>query len=179
MKRQWAGPGRIVAKTFARRDYDRCDGRAKDAAVRLLRQRGHTNFDTEERMATDVISTTPDGGRHYCEVEIKECWKGRWPASWKSVHLPERRLRALNRCKDGALIFLLFRNDLQQAWEVPSASLSLDLLTEVPNKYVRKGERMFDVPLHKATLLETLPSDQEMAPAASDSCEETAPYFIL
>ena len=85
----------ILAKTFSRSDYNRCDGRAKAAGVALLRQRGHTDFDTQERMAYDILSTGPDGQPHHCEVEIKECWRGEWPAPWRSVHLPERRRRAL------------------------------------------------------------------------------------
>jgi len=164
----------ILAKTFSRSDYNRCDGRAKAAGVALLRQRGHTDFDTQERMAYDILSTGPDGQPHHCEVEIKECWRGEWPAPWRSVHLPERRRRALRRWqaagRPGQLVFLLFRSDLQQAWEVPAGSLATDTLAEVPNKYVSRREKMFNVPLDQATLLRSLP-----APAAPSLPAPAAP----
>ena len=184
----------ILAKTFSRSDYNRCDGRAKAAGVALLRQRGHTNFDTQERMQYDILSTGPDGQPHHCEVEIKECWRGEWPAPWRSVHLPERRRRALRRWqaagRPGQLVFLLFRSDLQQAWEVPADSLSTETLAEVPNKYVSRREKMFNVPLGQATLLRSLGSlrsataspptaEAVSAPPSQESGqEEQAPHFI-
>lgn len=170
----------LVRKSFDHQDYDRCDERAKAAAIGWLTRRGHTQIDAEERYSYDIVSRTAGGDLHFCEVEIKECWKGPWPTMWNSVHLPERRRRAVERWYDsgqeGQLVFLLFRSDLQQAWCIDASLITYESLKEVRNRCVAISERMFNVDLQRASLIDFAAAG---AAAARDEPDEVAPAFIF
>ena len=170
----------LVRKAFDRKDYDRCDERAKQAAIGWLARQGHTDLDSEEKYSYDIVSRK-DGTLHFCEVEIKECWKGPWPTMWNSVHLPERRRQAVERWYDqgqeGQLIFLLFRSDLRQAWRIDASHISYNSLKEVRNKCVSLRERMFNVDLDRAELVSFCDSADDTLSEAGKA--EVAPRFIF
>ena len=97
---------------------------------------------------------------------------------WNSVHLPERRRRAVERWYDegqpGRLIFLLFRGDLHQAWCIDASFITYDSLKEVRNKCVSISERMFNVDLKDASMITFREERDE-----EDTLGDTAPPFIF
>lgn len=90
--------------------------------------------------------------RFYVEVERRspKAWKsGKFP--FPTVHVPSRRARYGS---DEWLLFVV-RQDVQAGLVVfPSQSMLPERLKEVSNRYVARGEMMFDVPV-----IEALPID--------------------
>jgi hypothetical protein len=84
-------------------------------------------------------------------VEIKFSWKGDWPVDWEEIRIPYRKKKLLDNSN---LTFYILRADCKQAWEIPATILStLATVKEVSNRYVRKGEKFFHIPVEHATLL--------------------------
>lgn len=116
-----------------------------------LRGRGY-EYSTmpDGEMGIDGLCVSPFE-RFYVEVERRSshAWKGgKFP--FRTVHVPERRARY----GDSNWLLFVVRSDVREALIVFPQSLTPERLKEVSNRYVRSGEKFFDIPL-----IETLPID--------------------
>lgn len=97
----------------------------------------------------DLLVTGGLGDKRAVECEVKRVWSGiGFP--WDTVQIPERKRRYLE-CGYPVEYWLL-NNDLNCAIVVYGASLLKHEPVEVPNKYVRSGERFYRIPLHECTM---------------------------
>jgi hypothetical protein len=134
----------MTRKPFDPAAYARNDGLAREALREFLDARGVLTV-SRETYGADIVAYHP--ARH--EVEVKEIWTGPWPLEWPTVHIPERKKRLLQPGE--RLYFWIFNHDASEAWIIDGRSLTEEMLIEVPNSQVAKGERFYDVPVAKAT----------------------------
>lgn len=140
----------MVSKRFDRALYTLADTKAKDIIGSWLIAQGHKITSTQEKYKCDII-TEKDGVTHNSEVEIKFSWKEDWPKSWAEIRIPYRKKKLLNNIN---LTFYVLRADCKQAWQIPATILStIATVKEASNRYVRKGEEFFHIPVEHATLL--------------------------
>lgn len=83
------------------------------------------------------------------EVEVKRVWTGA-TFPWNTVQLPERKHKYL--LQGLPVEYWLLNNDLTSAIVIYGSSLSKYEPVEVPNKYLRKGERFYQIPVNECTL---------------------------
>ena len=137
-------------KAFDRNLYIKADSRGKDVISSWLTKQGHSITNTKETYSCDIV-TEKNGITHNTEVEIKFSWKGDWPDSWDEIRIPFRKNRLLS--KDN-LTFYVLRSDCKQAWAISADTLkNIATVKEASNRYIRKGEKFFHVPVQHAELL--------------------------
>ena len=139
-----------IRKEFSEGLYKRFDHPAKMAVSRLLKKRGHTVMDDEDYGADLCSFKNGKPLRH--ETEIKQVWDGAWPPMWKTIQIPERKVRLLDNCKD--LFFWIIKEDLTQAWVIHSDKVREAPRRMVRNKYIASGEYFMQVPIEDATLVD-------------------------
>ncbi len=138
-------------KAFDRSLYIKADTKGKDVISNLLIKKGHTLTNIKETYSCDIV-TEKNGVTHNSEVEIKFSWKEEWPLSWEEIRIPYRKHKLLGKPN---LTFYVLRSDCKQAWEIDADILAnVATIKEVPNRYIRKGEKFFHVPVQHAKLLE-------------------------
>ena len=140
----------MTQKRFDPNLYTLADTQAKDVISSWLIEKGHVITSTKENYDCDIV-TEKDGSTYNSEVEIKFSWKGDWPVDWEEIRIPYRKKKLLDNSN---LTFYILRADCKQAWEIPATILStIATVKEVSNRYVRKGEKFFHIPVEHATLL--------------------------
>ena len=138
-------------KAFDRNLYMKADTRGKDVISSWLTKNGHSIITTKENYSCDIV-TEKNGITHNTEVEIKFSWKGDWPDSWDEIRIPYRKNRLL---AEDNLTFYVLRSDCKQAWAITADTLrNIATVKEASNKYIRKGEHFFHVPVQHAQLLD-------------------------
>tara|TARA_R110001583_G_scaffold132731_1_gene284688 strand:+ start:1499 stop:1930 length:432 start_codon:yes stop_codon:yes gene_type:complete len=138
-------------KAFDRNLYAKADTRGKDVLSSWLIKNGHNITTTKENYNCDIV-TEKNGVTHNTEVEIKFSWKGNWPDSWDEIRIPYRKNRLL---VEDNLTFYVLRSDCKQAWAITADTLkNIATVKEASNKYIRKGEQFFHVPVQHAQLLD-------------------------
>lgn len=129
----------------ARKGFDRAlflkyDQAAKDATIKFLG--GDAREYTENRYAQDITYTDSQGEQLFAECEVKRVWKG-WDFPYDSVQLPERKKKFF----DKPTLFFIWNEDQTRAATFWSHMIEKLEPVEVPNRYIRKGEYFFQVPL--------------------------------
>ncbi len=136
-------------KNFSPSLYSTNDTRARRAIQRLLERYGWkvTNAET---YGVDLLAHK-QGMHVQHEVEIKNVWDGPWPKQWSTIQIPERKSRLFKN--KGKLVFWVVRQDTGEAWFIDSEDVKGSPLVEVPNRFVDKGERFYQIPIEKALLV--------------------------
>lgn len=80
------------------------------------------------------------------ETEIKRVWKAE-NFQYESVQFPERKKKFCEL--DKPTLFIMWNFDTSSYLVVAGSDLTESPCVEVPNKYVYKGEKFFQVPLNK------------------------------
>ena len=138
-------------KAFDRNLYIKADSRGKDVISSWLTKQGHSITNAKETYSCDIV-TEKNGITHNTEVEIKFSWKGDWPESWEEIRIPYRKSRLLD--KDN-LTFYILRSDCKQAWKISAEVInSIATVKEASNRFIRKGEKFFHIPVKDAKLLD-------------------------
>ena len=138
-------------KGFDRNLYNKADAKGKSTLLSWLTKNGHLVTSTKETYSCDIV-TEKDGMTYNTEVEIKFSWKEEWPESWKEIRIPFRKNKLLNRDN---LTFYVLRADCKQAWQISAETLkNIATVKEASNRYIRKGEKFFHVPVNHANLLD-------------------------
>jgi len=132
-----------VLKPFNPDTYAQTDAPAREAVRAKLDNMGiHTV--SSETFGVDITALHPIGH----EVEVKRGWKDEWPESWETIHIPFRKTKLF---KNGSRVFFwILRSDCKEAWVIDSKILTQDMLTEVRNSEIEKGEYFYNVPTNKA-----------------------------
>jgi len=97
----------------------------------------------------DLLVTGGLGNKRAIECEVKRVWSGA-DFPWDSVQLPERKRKYLD-CGYPVEYWLL-NNELSYAIVIPGDALLRHEPVEVSNRYVRKGERFYQIPLVECSM---------------------------
>lgn len=132
-------------KAFSQDLYNQFDDPAKKAVAKHLVKKGYLVFPTVEDYGADLIVLAL-GDIYFCETEIKQGWiGGEWPTHWKTVHLPLRKARLID--KHGRVIFWILNRERSAAILIRSHVLDEKMIKEVPNCKIQSDEYFFDVPI--------------------------------
>jgi len=128
-------------KGFDRALFEKYDKAAKEATIAFLGS-GAREY-TENRYAQDIIYQGYER-ELFAECEVKRVWKG-WDFPYDSVQLPERKKKFF----DKPTLFFIWNEDCTRAATFWSHMIEDLEPVEVPNRYIRKGEYFFQVPLER------------------------------
>lgn len=126
-------------KGFDRELFLKYDGLAKEATINFL-QRDAREY-TENRYKQDIIFKG-DNGPLFAECEVKRVWRG-FDFPYDSVQLPERKKKFF----DKPTLFFIWNEDCSRAATFWSSDVQTLTPVEVSNRYIRKGEYFYQVPL--------------------------------
>ena len=145
-----------MKKPFNKTTYDIADTTAKKHMMGWLE---HTQpkctVNSKETTYFDLTVKTDDGGdAQLYEVEIKYAWKEEWPDTWDELRIPHRKKRLLDKWKkeyrNCLLTFIVFNHDCSKAWHIDGDTVLESEVKEASNRYVRKGELFFHIPIKQA-----------------------------
>ena len=126
--------------------FNENDLKARKAAARYWRTLGRVTRHNPDKYGADLIIDK----EFYCEVEVKKIWKEEF--KYDTVQVPYRKLKFTKLEKPCE--FMILNSDLTKAFLFDSFLLATSPVVEVPNKYIDKGEKFFQVPVKCATLVE-------------------------
>ena len=125
---------------FNKQAYLACDTKAKNAIRSYLDSKGiYTKI--FEDYGPDIQSWQ----QVWHEVEIKSSWENEWPPHWKSVHIPYRKKKYLEK---GKVMFWVLNKDCSEAIFIDGKYLEEDYVEVIPNTRYPKGEHFYDIPIH-------------------------------
>lgn len=139
-------------KPFSPSDYKKYDALAKEAMLKVLKEKGHEIVSSEEKKRIDIVSKK-DGVLYYHEGEVKLRWsEDEWPG-YGDVRIPARK-KGLVRKHTSNLYFYVFNTKANYYWLIKGEDLS-DSLLDVPEGRwnERNKEEFYVVPVEKATLM--------------------------
>ena len=139
-------------KKFDRELFLKFDKLARDAGKRYWTSKDYYVEDNKDRYGPDLIVTSKSLGvdgntnKFYCEVEIKRPWKGK-KFQYEKLQIPQRKGKFLDKSKYSLPIcFFVFNSDQTYGYLIEGETLAKTPVVEVPNKYVYKGEKFYQVP---------------------------------
>ena len=145
-------------KRFDRELFLKFDKLARDAGKRYWKSKNYFVIDNEDRYGPDLIVTNTEDKKFYCEVEIKRPWKGK-KFQYEKLQIPQRKGKFLDKSKYSLPIcFFVFNSDQTYGYLIEGETLAKTPVIEVPNKYVYKGEKFYQVPAKNLIPLE-IPSE--------------------
>jgi hypothetical protein len=140
-----------VTKRFSPELYAKFDNPAKRIVGHALARRGWTILDDED-YGPDLCAIKGSGARtSWHEVEVKNVWEGSWPEMWKTIQIPERKIRLFEKVDE--LFFWVVSKDNKQAWVIDSKVALEAPVVEVKNRYVPSGELFMQIPIENALLV--------------------------
>lgn len=142
-----------VRKQFSNKLHDGHDAKARDAAKRYWKAQGYLAIDNPNTKGVDLLIMDPatDEVLGYCEVEVKNNWNNR-TFQYDTLQIPERKGKYLEQYGE-QIRYMVFSKDLTQAFLLDKLSFKRAALKEVSNKYVRKGEYFYQVPIKDCDLI--------------------------
>lgn len=138
-----------MRKRFDRELYNEVDKKTKEKVFSLLEEFDNIHAaENTKKTKVDILVTDPDTDelKFNIECEVKRVWKNK-EFPYESVQIPERKLKYA--ILDKPTLFVMFNVDYSAYLVIKSADLVASPCVEVPNKYVYKGEKFFQVPLTK------------------------------
>ena len=149
-----------MKKPFSKTMYDIADTSAKKQMINWIEDNHPScSVNSDENYFFDIAVKSDDGGKpFFYEVEVKYGWKSEWPDDWKELRIPHRKQRLIDKWQkeypDSLLTFVVFNNDCTKAWHVDGNVVADSEVKEVSNRYVRKGEMFFHVPVDQAYVVD-------------------------
>lgn len=142
-----------VRKAFSNRLHDGHDGKARDAAKRYWKTQGYLAIDNPNTKGVDLLIMDPatEEVLGYCEVEVKNNWNNK-TFQYETLQIPERKGKYLELYGE-QIRYMVFSKDLTQAFLLDKLSFKRAALKEISNKYVRKGEYFYQVPIKDCDLI--------------------------
>lgn len=136
-----------MRKHFDRTLYQENDEIARNHVKRLFANSEYEIVDNPKKMGVDLL-VMKDGVHVFnIECEIKRVWRGsNFP--YDNVQFPERKEKYA--VLDKPTYFFMFNDNQSNYVVVKDRDLLASPKVEVPNKYLYKGEKFFQVPLIKA-----------------------------
>ena len=142
-----------VRKAFSNKLHEGHDSKARDAAKRYWKAQGYLAVDNPNNKGVDLLIIDPatEEVLGYCEVEVKNNWNAR-TFQYDTLQIPERKGKYLELYGD-KIRYMVFSKDLTQAFLLDNVSFRGAALKEISNKYVRKGEYFYQVPIKNCDLV--------------------------
>jgi hypothetical protein len=145
----------MPTKKFDKKLYEDADPLSKGTLSSWLSKNGYTDINQEETYGVDIVCKKV-GIPCYFETEIKYGWKGEWPNSWNEIRIPYRKLKIVQKWmregSNGALTFVIFRSDCEQAWFIDGITVFQADVEKVSNKYV-SNEKFFHIDVNDAHII--------------------------
>ena len=138
-------------KRFDRKLYEENDRKAKEAVAKLFEGSKFSVKENTKKTAVDLLLYKGEEHVGYVECERKLVWEGDF--QWDTIQIPERKAKYANL--DKPTTFIIFDKEFKNYYSISGEILLKSNLVEVPNKYVYKGEKFFQVPVKKAKFNET------------------------
>ena len=150
-----------MKKPFSKTMYDIADTSAKKQMIKWIEEH-HPNcsVNSDENYFFDLAVKSDDGSNDpfFYEVEVKYTWKEEWPDNWKELRIPYRKQRLLDKWQkeypNSLLTFVVFNNDCTKAWHVDANVVLESEVKEASNRYVKKGEMFFHIPVDQAYVVD-------------------------
>lgn len=138
----------IARKAFNKELYQQYDELAKKKTTEHLQSLGCQVVPHPNRYAQDLMAKT-EMNKFMVECEVKIVWKtDDFP--YETVQLPERKSKFFNE----RTLFYIWNEATTRAVTFWSDDIKDLTPVEVPNKYVRKGEYSYQIPLHMTKFIE-------------------------
>lgn len=142
-------PSSKIRKPFDKALFEKNDALARQAVSQYLRSHGVTISPNPDQYGVDLFEMEDDefDGPYPVlgiECEIKRVWSGP-DFPWDTIQLPERKAKYRNGIID--VDYYLLNSECTHAIVIPGYLLDEHIPVEVPNKYVSKGERFYQIPV--------------------------------
>lgn len=143
-----------VRKQFSKRLHDGHDAKARDVAKQYWAAEGYVVLDNPNTKGVDllIVDAKTEEVIGYVEVEVKNNWNSK-KFQYETLQIPERKGKYLELYGD-KIRYMVFSKDLTQAFILDKLSFKRAALKEVSNKFVRKGEYFYQVPIKNCDLVE-------------------------
>ena len=128
---------------FNKEAYEDCDNKAKEVWRKYLDSRGIFTKVFEDYGA-DIQALHP----YFHEVEIKSSWEDVWPEEWKTLHIPARKKKLLEKGKG---FFIVFNKTCTKAKLVESKDMDDVFIESISNSRYPKGEYFYNIPINLTT----------------------------
>jgi len=119
--------------------YNDCDNRAKEVLRNYLDSRGIFT-----KVFEDYGADIQAFHQYFHEVEVKSGWEDVWPELWKTLHIPARKKKLLDKGKG---FFYVFNKDCTKAKLVESKDLDDVFIESIPNRRYPEGEYFYNIPI--------------------------------
>jgi hypothetical protein len=137
-------------KQFDKNSYDLHDPQ-KYKAIEYFNKKKFTAIVHPNKHAVDLIVTDTDQNTFYCEIEVKNNWKGKkFPFNDIQVLYKKKKHFTL----DKPSMLMMFNYERTHALILHDKDILQCDVKEIPNKFNREGEYFFIVPVEKATFVE-------------------------
>jgi len=124
---------------FNQAAYNDCDNRAKEVLRNYLDSRGIFT-----KVFEDYGADIQAFHQYFHEVEVKSAWEDVWPEAWKTLHIPARKKKLLEKGKG---FFYVFNKTATKAKIVESKDLDDVFIEIIPNSRYPKGEYFYNIPI--------------------------------
>lgn len=124
-------------KSFDRKLYSVNDN-AKELAIEYFKRLGMSAIVNPNEYGVDLIVDN----QFYCEVEVKHNWKGN-SFPFPTLQIPERKKKFATL--DKPVVFMVMSSDRTKALVAKDDDVLSSPLKTVSNKYVKNGEKFFQV----------------------------------
>ena len=143
----------MASKRFSNSLFERNDELARENVEYLKDFFGVDEFrDTASRYTIDRAGYRNDVHVLNVEVEIKQHWKaGELEFPYDDINLPSRKGKYIGL--DLPTYFVIFSADCKGALIFSDKMVAQSPQEEVPNRYVRKGEYFYKIPIKNAAIL--------------------------
>ena len=138
-------------KPFSPELFKRYDADARRATTEFVERQGWEVREHPDKYAHDLVATRAELTL-LIECEVKAVWEnGVFP--YDSVQLPERKRKFF----DHNAVFFVWCKDLSDAVYFWAKDIDDLEPVEVPNKYIKSGERFFQIPMNLTKLVSNAP----------------------
>jgi hypothetical protein len=148
-------------KKFNPEEYSECNDIAIQTVRTYFDQRG-TFTCSFENYDVDIIAITLRSrpnffsfNKTFHEVEVKRLWIDEWPSKYKTIHIPQRKHKLIERHGADNLYFWILRNDCLFAQQLHAKDVIESKLIELPtkNRAANEIDIFFNVPITKCKLI--------------------------
>ena len=142
-----------VRKQFSKNLHDGHDGKARAQAKAYWKTQGYIAVDNPNTKGVDllIMDAATEEVVGYCEVEVKNNWNNKM-FQYDTLQIPERKGKYLELYGE-QIRYMVFSKDLTQAFLLDTLSFKKAALKEISNKFVRKGEYFYQVPVKDCELV--------------------------
>lgn len=110
-----------------------------------MKNSGYSATENTKRTQVDLLAFKDNIHLFNIETEIKRVWSG--PFKYQSVQIPERKGKFCNLEKP--TLFVMHNADQTEFLVIKDTDILASPCVEVPNKFVWKGEKFYQIPIEK------------------------------